>query len=228
MVSAATRLTPPTPADFVARLNDLRVEKQLSYDQLGRRCRRRPDLAMSRSGIHTMLTGDTLPTKERLTAFLTLCEVSPYEQSRWLDAYEQVEWAPLTRPVMERAVSAEGTRQEPAPDTAQREEPDWRRARFVWPYRRYVLWQGVSVVVCSVVPATVAAIVLCVLGLPPVIVAGVLVCVAGGVAAWTLTRIVTPSKEHVNAYAVAAPHNLFDTEELVVVPVLGAVDETGR
>lgn len=74
--------TASTPEEFVAHLNQLKQEKNLTYARIGR-ISTRIQANLSGSSAQVMLTRRQLPEHRRLIAFLTICQVPAHELQLW-------------------------------------------------------------------------------------------------------------------------------------------------
>jgi hypothetical protein len=202
--------------DFLAVLNQLRLERNLSYVRLGRRCQRM-GVKLSRSRAQVMLTAKRMPTLEQLQAFLRLCGVSDEEQAQWHREFIRVQIAPTPKPIMSPAAPA---RAKSAPPTPVPEPSGWPALVWSPPRKRRMAWIAASRAVVAVVLATAAAIVLTKSRLPLDMVITIYATAMGVVSVRALIVCERPERQHNNRY-VRLDDGLFENNELVAPPVIG-------
>ncbi|TDC23095.1 XRE family transcriptional regulator [Streptomyces sp. 8K308] len=118
------------PAEFVARMRELKRRSGLSYRQLEERAAARGEV-LARSTIADGLRKDALPRPDVLGAFVRACGAGPAETVAWLEARERLAAEPVvTRSTTEPATEPAAT---PAP------EPPRKPARRVTRGRLAVL-----------------------------------------------------------------------------------------
>ena len=93
-----------TPDELAACLDRLRLRCGLSYEAMETAAAKlppRPDGSrlepLAKTTVGEIVTGKRPPTRGKLIAFLTVCEVAPADQDRWLDAWERARTAYLAR-----------------------------------------------------------------------------------------------------------------------------------
>lgn len=217
-LQAADRLTEPD--QFLTHLDELRKEKRLTFDRLGRMCQLRPILKMSRSGIYTMLTRKQWPTHQQMAAFLYLCDVSPHEYSIWLTEHARGRGSPDPDFAPESVLQPqpEPPRHQP-PRVADHPTPPPRPVRFRRWHQRSSLHFAFSVFGAVVVVTTVGVIALHMIGIPSQLIAMACIAAAAGVLTWTYARL-NPDTERLSAYAYTDPE-VFENHTLTAPPVIG-------
>ena len=93
-----------TPDELAACLDRLRLRCGLSYEAMETAAAKlppRPDGSrlepLAKTTVGEIVTGKRPPTRGKLIAFLTVCEVAPAAQDRWLAAWERARTAYLAR-----------------------------------------------------------------------------------------------------------------------------------
>jgi hypothetical protein len=215
------------PEEFLARLNELRTEKDLTYDRIGRLCRRLPQLRLSRSGVHKLLTGKRLPSQPQVIAFLSLCDVSYQERVLWLTHLARTRAALSPDSIMRPPMSAEGrpqlatkaaeaSRQHRNPTPSDPPAPEPRR--YPWQYSLSV-WMVCRLAVI-VVAASASAIILTRLRLPTSFMTMIYLVAAGTVTLWTWSWP-PPDPTHVKRYQTFEDPSIFESDESTAPPVIG-------
>lgn len=215
------------PEEFLARLNELRTEKNLTYDRLGRLCHRLPHLQLSRSGVHKLLTGKLLPSQPQLVAFLSLCDVSYQERVLWLtqlartraslapDSIMRSPTSDAERRPQQATKAAEASPQHrtavsdrPAPESRRR---PWQASLSLWMLSRLAVILGT---------ASASAILLSCLRLPTSFMMMICLVAAGTVTVWAWSWP-PPDPTHVNRYRTYEDPRIFETDERTAPPVIG-------
>ncbi|HEX6344583.1 helix-turn-helix transcriptional regulator [Umezawaea sp.] len=99
-------------AGFRSTLNNLRQEKGLSYDRLGRRARH--FFGISRSGVYAVMTGRQPMDIHQVRSLLRMLDVSDQERDLWLAAFARISAPPPERGILQPAVVV-NPRRRPAP-----------------------------------------------------------------------------------------------------------------
>ena len=93
-----------TPDELAACLDRLRLRCGLSYEAMETAAAKlppRPDGSrlepLAKTTVGEIVTGKRPPTRGKLLTFLTVCEVAPADQDRWLAAWERARTAYLAR-----------------------------------------------------------------------------------------------------------------------------------
>lgn len=111
------------PAEFVARMRELKRRSGLSYRQLEERAAARGEV-LARSTIADGLRKDTLPRPDVLGAFVRACGAGPAETVAWLEARDRLAAEPVVTRPAPGPLHETGPAATPDPGTPR--QPWWR------------------------------------------------------------------------------------------------------
>lgn len=212
-----------TAKEFVTKLNELRAERKLSYERLGRQCHRL-GVRLSRSSAQKMLTRADLPQEQQMLAFLRVCGVTISERDMWRTELRRIRAEP-GRPVIRQPATAppaappkpvEPPAPEHQPDTPT-EMPTPRRQPRPWLVR--TSWLMAVKLMAVVIAVSLGTIVLWSVGLSVGYIVVIHVAVVGCVVIRTAVAVAPVERPHRNPYRCFAG-DVFSCLELTTRSVI--------